>query len=322
MRLKAYFVVPQPADFEDDVEQLQSDMLQEMQQALPGTKLETELAVLQVVHTRIARGMRPSLVETLRRRIDHRAARVVEISLAASARSTSSTDHRWPSVLLVAEKRLHEILVAANIASPGSLEVVAGLLIAGSEQWHMRQLIEPFFLRNALDQTREAGWPSLRKVGIGTVLRWLTHFDGFARGFSDSPISRALNALTHSLDGENDPLVVLMWSMVGIEALYNRRGAPVMEQLREKCIALLGQPPVSATIRRTFRDMYGFRSSFIHGGSDFEGVHLLSDEDAVEKHLDALGDATGLALVLLVASLQTLATRDMTSLEFDYVVRS
>lgn len=186
----------------------------------------------------------------------------------------------------------------------------------------MRPPIEPFYLRNALEETREAGWPSLTKVDIGTVLGWLAHFDGFAGGFSDSPISRALNALTHCLNGKNDPIVSLMWSMVGIEALYNRRGAPVMEQLREKCIALLGQPPVGATIRKTFRDMYGFRSSFIHGGSDFEGVHLLSDEDGVVKHNDALGEATSLALVLLVASLQTLAMRDMTNLEFDYAVRS
>jgi hypothetical protein len=120
MRLKAYFVVPQPVDFEDDIEELQSGMLQEMQHALPGAKLETELAVLQVVHTRIVRRMRPSLAETLRRRIDYRATRVLEISLVASARRTSPTDQRWPSVLLVAEKRLHEILIAANIASPGS----------------------------------------------------------------------------------------------------------------------------------------------------------------------------------------------------------
>jgi hypothetical protein len=143
------------------------------------------------------------------------------------------------------------------------------------------------------------------------------------RGFSNSPISRALNAWTHSLDGKTDPLISLMWSMVGIEALYNRRGEPVMEQLREKCAAFLGYPPVSATIRTIFRDMYGFRSSFIHGGSDFEGVQLLlDDDDAVDKHYEAVWETTRLALGVLVASLQQLALRHMTTLGFDYAVRA
>jgi hypothetical protein len=187
----------------------------------------------------------------------------------------------------------------------------------------MPEPVEPFFLRNAFEAIREVGWPILTKVGINVVLKWLSSFDGFTCGFSNSPISRALNALTHSLDGRNDPLISLMWSMVGIEALYNRRGEPVMEQLREKCVAFLGRPPVSATIRTIFRDMYGFRSGFIHGGSDFEGVQLLSDDDeAIDKHYEAVWDATRLALGILVASLQKLALREMTTLEFDYAVRA
>jgi hypothetical protein len=325
MRLKAYFVVPQPQlDMgHGDFEQLQSDMLQELREALPGMNLETDLGVLQVAHTRIAQRMRTSHAEALRRWVDYRPNRILEISLVAGAERASSANAHWPSAQLLAEKRLHEILIAANIASPGSLEVTAGLLIARDREWRIPKPIEPFFLRDAFEVIREVGWPILRKVGIRTVLKWLRHFDGFTSGFSNSPISRALNAVTHSLDGRNDPLICLMWSMVGIEALYNRRGEPVMEQLREKCVVFLGRPPAGAAIRKIFRDMYGFRSSFIHGGSDFEGVQCLSDDDtAIDKHHVAVWEATRLALGILVASLQKLAQRDMTSLEFDYAIRA
>jgi hypothetical protein len=158
VRLNAYFAVPRPhLDMGHGAfEPLQADMLEEMQQALPGMNLETELAILQVAHTRIAQRIRTSQAERLRRWIDYRPNRILEISLTAGAERSSLTKQYRPSVLALAEKRLREILIAANIASPGSLEVTAGLLVAQGQEWCMPQPMEPFFLRNAFEAPRVA----------------------------------------------------------------------------------------------------------------------------------------------------------------------
>jgi hypothetical protein len=172
-------------------------------------------------------------------------------------------------------------------------------------------------------QARQLGWPRLRQLDLGAAWQWARRFDGFTSGFSNSAISRALNALTLAMDRQIDPLIGLLWSMVGVEALYNRRGVPIMEQLREKCTVLLGASPTNRSIRKIFGDIYAFRSSFVHGGSDFAGLNLLHDGlEAAERHREALWHTTPMSLAILVASLQELMHRNMTALEFDYTIRS
>jgi hypothetical protein len=97
----------------------------------------------------------------------------------------------------------------------------------------------------------------IKELDFIDVWEWLNRFSGFAAGFSDSQVSRALNALTHVMnEREVDLPLQLVWAMIGLEAVYCRRTEAVLEQLRDGSSTLLGKCP----IRKLFNQMYESRS--------------------------------------------------------------
>jgi len=113
-------------------------------------------------------------------------------------------------------------------------------------------------------------------------------------------------------------LVDLMWAMIGLEALYGRGTSDLTHQLVEKAGVLLGR---STGFEKSVKEMYRFRSLFVHGKMPFPGVFFTSDgTPAYESHTYDAGDASFLAAAVLVASLQQIAKRNWTSLSFSYIV--
>ena len=89
-------------------------------------------------------------------------------------------------------------------------------------------------------------------------------------------------------------------------------------QLREKVQVLLGRVE---TYKKRFTGLYNFRSEFIHGGRDLPLAYTPYDAvDAFWKSEGAVYDAELLATSLLIASLQIMASRKMTELQFRWVL--
>lgn len=217
-------------------------------------------------------------------------------------------------------KRVYDLILVANIARVGSLEITKGVIIQDENLRSISDEMYPGSLREASIFVESKEWPKLQALNIEKVWDWIVRQEGFLDGFSCDPTSQALNAITHLLEFKvNNPLEVF-WALIGIEALYVNQStkAPIMEQVREKIHILLGSP---TSYKKVFGKMYDFRSAFVHGRLNFPGRHLVFDarEDA-EKYSDNSYETSSLAIAILIATIQELIIRDWRGLKFTYKV--
>jgi hypothetical protein len=84
-------------------------------------------------------------------------------------------------------------------------------------------------------------------IKTDTVVNWTFAQNGIFDGYSDTPVSRALNYFTRLFDRNfrNDELSDLVWALAGIEALLVEGGRSSTGQLREKLCALFAAKLIS-----------------------------------------------------------------------------
>lgn len=214
-------------------------------------------------------------------------------------------------------KRIYDLLMIANLARIGSLEIHDSWLMQDGKKEKKAFALNVSEFRFALELAEKIGWPKLKSLRIARAWKWALQKAGFISGFSDDATSRALNAFTH-LFKLNDGPVTLFWAIMGIEALYVKGREPKMEQVRERTQVLLGE---QMSFKKKISEMYNFRSSFIHGDLNFPGRHIFQDGlPQVESHDTLLNDSSSLAIAVLSATLQVLIARNWEGLKFSYTV--
>jgi hypothetical protein len=215
------------------------------------------------------------------------------------------------------EKRIYDLLVVANIARVGSLDLYNNCFIQDGRKSKSLHKLQAFHLRMAEMHAEKIGWPKFDGLTIAQAWDWGLQQKGLLEGFSEDATSRALNAFTHILSIKDEPLI-LFWAIVGIEALYVRGRDPKMEQIRERTQVLLGE---QISFKKKISEMYNFRSSLIHGDLNFSGPYLLHDATPeIEKYDKALIESTDLAVAVLTATLQQLISKNWKGLSFSYLV--
>jgi len=147
------------------------------------------------------------------------------------------------------------------------------------------------------------------------VLKHLDYLDGFDGGAT----GRAISAFSRIFEAAIiDDSMQLVWALIGIESLYVKGKTSIVEQVRDKVQAFLGQPE---TYKKKLGSMYEFRSRFIHGDLDFIPLYLVGDaRSVVERYEIEQTEAVDMAIAILVASLQELILRDWSGLDFTYTV--
>lgn len=211
-----------------------------------------------------------------------------------------------------------DLSLAASIAVPGALEPTEiQCMVDGHSLWGRE--MSPTNIAPARAEATQKGWPPIQDLPLIPVLQWLRDIPGFRDGVPTGSLGRAVAALSRLLGYEDNVAgAALMWSMVGLEALYTSGKEGLSEQLREKAQVLLGRVE---TYKKRFTGLYNFRSEFIHGGRDLPLAYTPYDAvDAFWKSEGAVYDAELLATSLLVASLQSMASRKMTELQFRWVL--
>ena len=88
------------------------------------------------------------------------------------------------------------------------------------------------------------------------------------------------------------------------------------QQVRDKTSVLLGAP---TSYKKKLNNMYDFRSRLVHGDLDFPGRHNLREEQEGE-HIQELQEAIGLAIAILIATLQEIILRNWNGIDFTYIV--
>jgi hypothetical protein len=217
--------------------------------------------------------------------------------------------------------RISNLLVMANLSRVGSIGLWDSLVFQdGAWIGHAAgpPNMEALALQIAAELAQKIGWPKLKIIEFSEVWNWANKNKEFLDGFSGSPTGRALNAFSNLFEeGGKREEIWLVWSLVGIEALYVRGRAPVMEQVREKIQALLG---TQDTHKKKIGKMYDFRSRFIHGNLDFPGLSFHAATEDYERYYRDQIETIRMAAAILAATLQEIIVRDWAELDFAYTV--
>lgn len=211
------------------------------------------------------------------------------------------------------EKGCYDLVMASNLALPGSLETGAGVLfVNGKFARSTKTLISDFY--HDIEECKRRGWPTFVELKLDAVIAWiLSHH--YHRSMGLTPVGRAYNSYTYSFSepGRSD-YMRLFWALMGVESLYGSGTGSIMHQVSERSQVLLGE---RRSFKKEFKEMYSVRSSFVHGSAPFPSRHFPYDalpeyEDFAKK----VWNATTLAESMLVASLQELIRRDWHTLVF------
>ncbi len=218
-------------------------------------------------------------------------------------------------------KRVTDLLVMANICCVGSIEVSDSIVIQDGAVLSYTGIpkMNAWPLQRAVDLAQSIGWPKLQNLDLSEGWRWLTQHTHFGDGLEGHPTGRALNALSRLFEPtELDEALQLVWALVGIESLYVKGKVSIMEQVRERVQAFLGR---QEAYKKRIVEMYDFRSRFMHGDLDFQGLYFWAEaHPTIERYTKDQSESVDMAVAILVATLQKLIQRDWGGLDFSYKV--
>jgi hypothetical protein len=162
----------------------------------------------------------------------------------------------------------------------------------------------------------EIGWPRVRVLEVRKVLEWFEAIPGWNSGVGQCPVGRAVAALSQALaiDRVEGGALSLIWAMVGLEALFCRQREGLKAQLATNVQLLLGR---WSAHKKRFGKVYDFRSAFLHGALDVPFAHRIRQEDELAwRFVWDSDEEAGLAMVVLLASVQELIERGWHQLKF------
>lgn len=213
------------------------------------------------------------------------------------------------------KKRLCDLVVAANLACPGSLRIVKGVVIQDLYRVTDLDKMDSMFFKTTLEYCSKYRYPPIIKIDFYKTWQWINKFKMYLNGFSRTKIERALNCF-YLLFEKNEP-ENLFYSIMGTEALYVKGTGGLQEQVKSKCEAFLG---VQHDFKKVYTNMYDFRSRFIHGDLNFPIKHNYCIDDRLPKFNKSMQEATYFSIGLLTASLQKLLILDKDDLDFEIKV--
>ena len=162
----------------------------------------------------------------------------------------------------------------------------------------------------------ERGWPKFRRVSVLEIYNWLEKKNIDFKKFSSTPAHRALIAFVNLASSNHYSIEHhMMWSMNGIEALYNTSSDSIVRQINERTQLILGQ---LSGPNNTVKKLYNWRSQFSHGKLNLLMLYgeANREETKQNKFYNEVSDQIKLAIHILTASVQELVLQDKTEFKF------
>ncbi|WP_343209365.1 hypothetical protein [Anaerolentibacter hominis] len=210
------------------------------------------------------------------------------------------------------DKRVKDLVIAVNLASPGLFQIGTGLIRIGEQE---RGVIEGInnSLVMAYEEAWEKNWPEFVPVTVGEIWEWMNEKTHVMDNVGHTPADRALNAFSYTFNSNH--YEDLFYVLLGVEALYNTgRADGIKEQLRTKTSALFGEP---SEYKKRIGRMYDARSAFVHGRMNFPGkFHIRDAQEEFEKfYREDYESTVNTALCILIATLRKLVRENAQELK-------
>lgn len=214
------------------------------------------------------------------------------------------------------QRALFEIVFASNLARPGVLMPEGGaILINGAPDREIPRWLNP--IDHAVTETADVKWPALKTLPFMDVWNWLAGVPNFKEGVATTDLGRALAAFSYLFDDSIDgahPFRHGLWAILGLEAIYGEGTEQISRLLVERTNAFLGR---QLTHKRALKEMYSFRSRFVHGDQDFPYAHRQFDtSDLSDRFYSQSISPEALAIRVLTATLQTMIEQRRYELAF------
>jgi hypothetical protein len=179
------------------------------------------------------------------------------------------------------ETYLYDLFLILNLTLPGSAEF-HNITIRRSGYPTDNLCLSSYAWWDAYQEKDQ--WPLLNSIDPRTVVAW---YYSIRRGFAqvpETPIERAIFALFHVCQSDGRP-EDMIWLFYGFESFFQTRVGENFSALVDRLILILRpNNEQEKQLRKQLREMYEFRSSFVHGGLSV--IHPMHRED-MDKRIDA-----------------------------------
>jgi hypothetical protein len=220
------------------------------------------------------------------------------------------------------ELTVQSYFCALAIAYEGAIRPIRGVWIQDGSKCR----VDRCYLSEIHDSVEflreENAFPEI-DLEVNAVIKWTFAQNGMFDGYSDTPVSRALNYFTRLFVSEfrNDELSDLVWALAGIEALVVENGRSSIGQLKEKLGALFAEKIDPRWLAKMISDSYNFRSRMIHGDRQIRSF-FRSSEDEDKKRFDEEYNSQLFAVGMLVLLLRLIISNNLSELHFKTVLSS
>lgn len=215
--------------------------------------------------------------------------------------------------IAIFEKSIIDLIIALNIASPGVIRTLNGVIsLDGNKHKFFKQINN--YLWEASQQARNIGWPTISSLNFLDVWKWLLSVPGFIDGFGKGKTGRALAAFSYLFSKSDNFFERMIWSIIGLESLYGESSISIRKQLLDKTEVVIGS---RAKYKKNIGKMYDLRSRYLHGDVDFPARHFIFDAmSEYEQFLRDISNAEATFSAVLVATLQEMIKRNIYELTF------
>jgi hypothetical protein len=225
------------------------------------------------------------------------------------------------------------LITSTNIAYRGSIETRFAILsttdwiddeyygLPNTQAFVLSGLYSEYISPTLYQEYPALCWPDFTRLPLRDVWRWARSIPGFVdSSLSISNIGRALNSFCFLFkplhQGEK-----LLYSVMGLEAVYTSREAGKGAQLRQNIPRLIDVDRLlkGKDYKKILKKIYGQRSAFIHGGKNLPNPFrpsLYSPKDVSEHDMD-LWEARTYAFILLVESLRRVSLLNYKEIVFE-----
>lgn len=229
-----------------------------------------------------------------------------------------SDQKQWPAGYYV-EQFLYDVFFILNIARPGVCDFL-GIRID-----------ERFGLTTELRLSAdcfESGFRSLlvgnsifapRILPLSLVASWYKKLNLGGRQRAESGVEKAIFSVLHICCGADADVVWVIWAFHALEAIYGTKVGEGFTNLVDRITVLLElDAQGKGVLKKSLREMYNYRSSFVHGG--YRVHHPMKNEvmdSSLYEDFNELMEVSQFGFNLVVLSLQALIEKGWYGLKIE-----
>lgn len=201
------------------------------------------------------------------------------------------------------EMYLHDLFLMLNLAVPGSADFLyVTIRRPGYSTDNLR--LSSYFWWDIYPNNKDS-WPLLNAIDPEVVAAW---YFRIRRGYGQVPetsVERAMFALLHICKSGGRP-EDMIWLFYAFESLFQTRVGENFSALVDRLLLiLLPNDEQEKQLRKQLREMYDFRSSFVHGGLKvIHPMHMENMDKRIDDQYLKINELSGYGSRLLLACLQ------------------